>query len=823
MPLLLSQGGNGHAQKFLADGGLCSRQSRSRHLGEGSQAESSQRCSYGVGARDWFQPLRRQSLCCPGPSTQGPLIEPAAGILGVAVVVSPSVEMGDKPFVSMPKLVFPGSPSAANGRCDRLPSSRRASLGSPLGHGALCPAAHSPLDSSSQPLCQPRAEKCGPRAAQEVRYVAAGQPGEACGWRAFAPACLQAFNTPRGFLLFLCAASFLQGMTVNGFINTVITSIERRYDLRSYQSGLVASSYDVATCLCLTFVSYFGGNGHKPRWLGWGVLVMGAGSLVFALPHFTAGPYEAEVDEAVGTCGANRSVACGDRASSLSRYRLVFMLGQFLHGIGATPLYTLGVTYLDENVKSSYSPVYLGIFYTAAILGPAAGYLVGGALLNIYTDIGQRTELTTESPLWVGAWWVGFLGTGAAAFLTAVPILGYPRQLPGSQRYVVMRASETHQVKDSGHKATSNPDFGKTIRDLPLSTWLLLKNPTFVLLCLAGATEATLIAGMSTFGPKFLESQFSLSASEAASLFGYLVVPAGGGGTLLGGFLVNKLKLRGSGIIKSCLLCTLTSLLAVLVFLVHCPNVPMAGVTANYSGSPLPDGRLELTATCNAACGCWPEHYHPVCGSNGLTYFSPCHAGCPEAAVPSPGGQKVYRDCSCVPQNFSSGFGHATAGKCTSTCQRKPLLLGFTFVVITFTFLSSIPALTATLRCVPDWQRSFALGIQWIVVRTLGGIPGPIAFGWVIDKACLLWQGQCGQQGSCSVYRNSAMSRYLLILGLLYKVLGFLFFAAACLLYKPPSGPSDGLEASLPSQSLASDNPLDLQEAPSTLQLQSDV
>lgn len=43
----------------------------------------------------------------------------------------------------------------------------------------------------------------------------------------------------------------------------------------------------------------------------------------------------------------------------------------------------------------------------------------------------HRTELTTENPLWVGAWWVGFLGAGAAAFLTAIPILGYPRQLPG--------------------------------------------------------------------------------------------------------------------------------------------------------------------------------------------------------------------------------------------------------------------------------------------------------------------------------------------------------------------------------------------------------
>lgn len=51
-----------------------------------------------------------------------------------------------------------------------------------------------------------------------------------------------------------------------------------------------------------------------------------------------------------------------------------------------------------------------------------------------------------------------------------------------------------------------------------------------------------------------------------------------------------------------------------------------------------------------------------------------------------------------------------------------------------------------------------------------GGIPGPIAFGWVIDKACLLWQDQCGQQGSCFVYQNSAMSRYMLITGLAYKV-----------------------------------------------------
>lgn len=69
------------------------------------------------------------------------------------------------------------------------------------------------------------------------------------------------------------------------------------------------------------------------------------------------------MDEGLGTgmCLTNQShVECKDSASGLSSYQLIFMLGQLLHGVGATPLYTLGVTYLDENVKSSYSPIYIG-------------------------------------------------------------------------------------------------------------------------------------------------------------------------------------------------------------------------------------------------------------------------------------------------------------------------------------------------------------------------------------------------------------------------------------------------------------------------------
>ncbi len=41
--------------------------------------------------------------------------------------------------------------------------------------------------------------------------------------------------------------------------------------------------------------------------------------------------------------------------------------------------------------------------------------------------------------------------------------------------------------------------------------------------------------GMAAFLPKYFESQFSLSPGNAATLVGTLVVPAGAGGTLIGG------------------------------------------------------------------------------------------------------------------------------------------------------------------------------------------------------------------------------------------------------------------------------------------------
>ena len=58
---------------------------------------------------------------------------------------------------------------------------------------------------------------------------------------------------------------------------------------------------------------------------------------------------------------------------ALSSYRYVFVLAQIFHGIGASALISLGVTYLDESVNKKDAPMFIGIFEASFVLGPAIG------------------------------------------------------------------------------------------------------------------------------------------------------------------------------------------------------------------------------------------------------------------------------------------------------------------------------------------------------------------------------------------------------------------------------------------------------------------
>uniref|UniRef100_A0A1A9ZVS2 Solute carrier organic anion transporter family member n=1 Tax=Glossina pallidipes TaxID=7398 RepID=A0A1A9ZVS2_GLOPL len=631
------------------------------------------------------------------------------------------------------------------------------------------------------------------------------------GWGKFRPKCLQRFCTAKWALFWLCWAGAMQGLIVNGLINVVITTIEKRFGLRSRQTGLVASGYDIASFICLIPVTYFGGrtNSSKSRIIATGLLLLGLGSLVFSIPHFLVGHYRVTAAE-TNTCSVqtnatnatifqydderNTNGMTNDDYENPVWFAWLFFVAQMLHGAGASPLFTLGVTYIDENVSKKMSSVYLGIYYTMAMMGPAFGYVVGGQLLLVYTDFlyidSSELGLTSDSKVWIGAWWVGFLIAALLCFLLAISISGYPKVLPGAEKFQQQKNSEAY----NDNKTYQGNSFNYTkFKELPLAVAVLLKNPTFFFLNLAGASEGMIIAGFAAFLPKLIENQFSISPVLSALIMGLITIPTGGGGTFLGGYLVKKFDLSCGDIIRLCLIATTIATAFTSCFLLSCPNLDFAGVTIDYHKNQTSEASLnamQLEDACNANCSCNRDIYDPVCGIDDIMYYSPCFAGCSDESVKND-EIKSYVECECIRHdsilNHTSNF-EAVNLICSSKCSRLPYFVMLCFALMLFTFLATMPALSATLRCVYDDQRSFALGIQWIKVRLLGTIPAPMIFGTLIDETCLLWQQQRGdhQSGACLVYENFHMSKYMWLLAFVGKLCSVVFFFAAWWFYIPP-------------------------------------
>uniref|UniRef100_UPI001659603B solute carrier organic anion transporter family member 4C1-like n=1 Tax=Halichoerus grypus TaxID=9711 RepID=UPI001659603B len=434
--------------------------------------------------------------------------------------------------------------------------------------------------------------------------------------------------------------------------------------------------------------------------------------------------------------------------------------------------------------------VLLGIGYSMSILGPAVGYVLGGQLLTLYIDVdlGQSIAITEDDPRWLGAWWIGFLLCWLFAWSLIIPFLCFPKHLPGTAKIHSERTCQTHQERHSSLKHTEE-NFGTSLKDFPAALKNLIRNTVFMCLVLSTASEALITTGFATFLPKFIENQFGLSSSFAATLAGAVLIPGAALGQILGGVLVSKLKMTCKNSMKFALLTSLVAFALSFVFVyANCENEPFAGVSELYNGT----GKLgNLTAPCNTNCNCLRSYYYPVCGGDGIQYFSPCFAGCRNYI--SKRHLKVYYNCSCIERNIEmtptlANFDfEAKAGKCENRCAKLPVFLGILFATIIFTFMAGTPITVSILRCVHHRQRSLALGIQFMLLRLLGTIPGPIIFGVTIDSTCILWDiNECGAKGACWIYNNIKMAHMLVAISVTCKTITVFFNGCAVFLYKPP-------------------------------------
>ncbi|XP_016147872.1 solute carrier organic anion transporter family member 3A1-like, partial [Sinocyclocheilus grahami] len=544
------------------------------------------------------------------------------------------------------------------------------------------------------------------------------------------------FSNIKIFLISECALMLAQG-TVGAYLVSVLTTLERRFNLQSADVGVIASSFEIGNLALILFVSYFGARAHRPRLIGCGGIVMALGALLSALPEFLTHQYEYQsgesrpVGQGQNVCSntsraglSDPSYICGNRTNTNMMY-LLLIGAQMLLGIGATPLQPLGVSYIDDHVRREDSSLYIGILFSTLVFGPACGFILGSLCTKVYVDavfIDTTTlDITPDDPRWIGAWWGGFIICGLFLFLSSFFMFGFPQSLnepgegPGGESEQAMLPAELVQEYE-GVKASDDPEIStgltccQHLQVIPKVTKHLLSNPVFTCIILAACMEIAVVAGFAAFLGKYLEQQFNLSTSSANQLLGMTAIPCACLGIFLGGLLVKKMNLSALGAIRLAMLVNIISTACYVSFLfLGCDTGPVAGVTVAYGNESL--GSWEQTeAPCLSGCNCYTSSLSPICGSNGITYLSACLAGCTKTNLTG---------CKCI--GHGDGPGTAMPGKCSSPgCQQA--FLTFLAVVCACSMIGAMaqtPSVIILIRTVSPELKSYALGVLFLLLRLL--------------------------------------------------------------------------------------------------------
>lgn len=606
------------------------------------------------------------------------------------------------------------------------------------------------------------------------------------------------FSNIKIFLVSECALMLAQG-TVGAYLVSVLTTLERRFNLQSADVGVIASSFEIGNLALILFVSYFGARGHRPRLIGCGGIVMALGALLSALPEFLTHQYKYEAGEirwgAEGrdVCAANGSgghqgpdpdLICRSRTATNMMY-LLLIGAQVLLGIGATPVQPLGVSYIDDHVRRKDSSLYIGILFTMLVFGPACGFILGSFCTKIYVDAvfidTSNLDITPDDPRWIGAWWGGFLLCGALLFFSSLLMFGFPQSLPlhsdpaleSEQAMLPEREYERPKPSNGVLRHPLEPDSSASccqqLRVIPKVTKHLLSNPVFTCITLAACMEIAVVAGFAAFLGKYLEQQFNLTTSSANQLLGMTAIPCACLGIFLGGLLVKKLSLSALGAIRMAMLVNLVSTACYVSFLfLGCDTGPVAGVTVPYGNTSAPGSALDPYSPCNKNCECQTDSFTPVCGADGVTYLSACFAGCNSTNLTG---------CACLstgpPENAT-----VVSGKCPSPgCQEAFLIFLCVMCVCSMIgAMAQTPSVIILIRTVSPELKSYALGVLFLLLRLLGFIPPPLIFGAGIDSTCLFWSTFCGERGACALYDNVAYRHLYVSIAIALKAFAFVLY-----------------------------------------------
>lgn len=203
--------------------------------------------------------------------------------------------------------------------------------------------------------------------------------------------------------------------STHAYYNGTISTLEKRFKIPSKNMGFIATGNDITGFMLSTLIAYYGGKGdwnqhsyvtdntfnsiflgHRPRWMAFGVVAIVIYCLMNAWPHFLYGPGEDALSLTVEygsvkdsqLLSLNRSInnkmicqkngkaafliifspsnqeilvtaatPCQKDEDNGNLIAQIFLfVAQLIAGVGQSLKHTLGISYLDDNIKKSKTP-----------------------------------------------------------------------------------------------------------------------------------------------------------------------------------------------------------------------------------------------------------------------------------------------------------------------------------------------------------------------------------------------------------------------------------------------------------------------------------
>ncbi|XP_075992530.1 solute carrier organic anion transporter family member 74D-like isoform X2 [Anticarsia gemmatalis] len=596
-----------------------------------------------------------------------------------------------------------------------------------------------------------------------------------------------AFHSTRVFMLVFLSGWVLQGMFLTYFVS-VTTTVEKLFKVESKTTGTLLAATEIGQICTALFLTYLAGRGHRPRWIACMMLVLAVGVIGCVVPHLLYGTkllgvhMDSHRGGAAPVCHSfkNSSILCNEESkqgqddrSSITAVVIPWLfICLLVVGVGQTGIATLGIPYVDDNVGSKQSPLYMAITIGIRVIGPALGFLLGALCTRVYVDPLFDPGFESTDPRWVGAWWLGMVFIAGFIVLLSTLMFCFPRQI--KQEPLPPPPKKNKEKREPFFK-----DFFATIKRQLTNDILMWRTASSVLHLMP-------ISGVYSFLPKYLEKQFRLPTHDANLVSGLGGILVMGLGTITSGVVILKLVPTAKQVAAwTAASAAMYSAGMIVLMFVSCPEENYLRIDGTIANS---------VVECSRGCECTDVPFNPVCGQDSYTYLSPCQAGC-LSSHQLDNSTWVYYNCSCIDGSLkgdkafntldrytlsntsddmlSSSLGFAVSGECGGPCNQIYTFIAVFAAIMFVHATGEVGAVLLIIRCTDKKDKAMAMGVIQFAIGVFGNVPCPIVFGAAVDAACLARDALCGVLGACVSYDSDSFRHFYLGLSATLMFLAF--------------------------------------------------